>query len=188
MLICRHLAPESPNELLLAGLNLLRLLVQKRVSDFHTEVELIPQSAQFSPYIHHALEIERCLTEGAYSKVLSARDSAPSEVFKPLIDRLESTMQAEVASCCEASYEWLPTSRAKALLKLDGDAALQNVAAERGWRVENGCVMFAPADYNASMNGDAGNASGEQEKKQQVPASELVNQTLLYARELERIV
>ena len=35
--------PQSNDELLLAGLNLLRLLVQNHIAEFHTELELLPQ-------------------------------------------------------------------------------------------------------------------------------------------------
>jgi len=40
---CRGKLPDSPQETTMLGLNLLRLLVQNRVAEFHTELELIPQ-------------------------------------------------------------------------------------------------------------------------------------------------
>lgn len=36
----------SPNEHLLTGLNLLRLLVNNRTAEFHVELELIPQEVR----------------------------------------------------------------------------------------------------------------------------------------------
>ena len=39
----RSAVPADKQELLLAGLNLLRLLVQNRIAEFHTELELLPQ-------------------------------------------------------------------------------------------------------------------------------------------------
>lgn len=171
----------------MVGLNLLRLLVQNRVAEFHTEVELIPQNAQASPYISHPLQLERSLTEGAYAQVLNSHANTPSDIFKPLMDRLESTVQAEITSCCEASYDWLPISRAKTLLKLDGNAELQTVANERGWRVESGYVVFSPAGTK-SASGTENATLRNSNKQQQMPTSDVINQTLLYARELERIV
>lgn len=38
---CRALLPPSPQQPLLQGLDLLRLLVQNRIAEFHTELELI---------------------------------------------------------------------------------------------------------------------------------------------------
>lgn len=42
LVVCRTLIPSSPNESALTGLNLLRLLVQNRIAEFHTELEVIP--------------------------------------------------------------------------------------------------------------------------------------------------
>ncbi len=42
-LLRRSLLPPSDTELLVTGLNLLRLLVQNRIAEFHTELELLPQ-------------------------------------------------------------------------------------------------------------------------------------------------
>ena len=38
--------PPGKDELVLAGLNLLRLLVQNRIAEFHTELELLPHEVQ----------------------------------------------------------------------------------------------------------------------------------------------
>lgn len=38
----RKALPPSPNEAVLMGLNLLRLLVQNLIAEFHTELEVIP--------------------------------------------------------------------------------------------------------------------------------------------------
>jgi 26S proteasome regulatory subunit N12 len=38
----RQVLPPSQNEAVLTGLNLLRLLVQNRIAEFHTELEVIP--------------------------------------------------------------------------------------------------------------------------------------------------
>ena len=40
---CRGLLSPSKQQNLITGLNLLRLLVQNRIAEFHTELELIPQ-------------------------------------------------------------------------------------------------------------------------------------------------
>ena len=52
--------PPSQNEQLIAGLNLLRLLVQNRIAEFHTELELIPQEVS----VEHA-----AITACAHSQV-----------------------------------------------------------------------------------------------------------------------
>ena len=42
----------SKQQNLITGLNLLRLLVQNRIAEFHTELELIPQQV-FNPFAAH---------------------------------------------------------------------------------------------------------------------------------------
>ena len=42
-LVCRGLLQPSKQQNLITGMNLLRLLVQNRIAEFHTELELIPQ-------------------------------------------------------------------------------------------------------------------------------------------------
>lgn len=57
------------------GMNLLKLLSQNRIMDFHIELELFVHSntekALNDPYIKKAVEIEQYLTEGRYNKVNS---------------------------------------------------------------------------------------------------------------------
>lgn len=62
--------PESAFKYQLLGLNLLFLLSQNRVAEFHTELELLPSDhIQNDVYIRHPLSIEQYLMEGSYNKV-----------------------------------------------------------------------------------------------------------------------
>ena len=62
--------PESAFKHQLLGLNLLFLLSQNRVAEFHTELELLPaEHIQNDVYIRHPLSIEQYLMEGSYNKV-----------------------------------------------------------------------------------------------------------------------
>src|SRR5689334_493651 len=60
------------------GLNLLRLLAQNRIADFHTQLETIdPEQIHTNAYIRHPVQIEQCLMEGSYNKVWHARKDVP---------------------------------------------------------------------------------------------------------------
>lgn len=62
--------PESDFKYQLLGLNLLFLLSQNRIAEFHTELELLPvDHIQTDVYIRHPLSIEQNLMEGSYNKV-----------------------------------------------------------------------------------------------------------------------
>ena len=76
------------------GLNLIRLLTQNRIADFHTILESLPADALHeNPYIKHPVNLERWLMEGSYSKVWSAREEAPAEEYKFFVDSLIGTIR-----------------------------------------------------------------------------------------------
>lgn len=65
---------ESKNKYKLLGLNLLFLLSQNRVAEFHTELELLPSEIiQTNKFIQHPLALEQYLMEGRYNKLFSAK-------------------------------------------------------------------------------------------------------------------
>jgi 26S proteasome regulatory subunit N12 len=125
--------PPSPRQYPLQGLNLIRLLTQNRISDFHTTLEsLPPETLQENPFIRHPVNLERWLMEGSYSKVWNAREEAPAAEYKFFVDSLMGTIRCvspiskhssiddgrrnEIASCEEAAYNSLPMADAETLL------------------------------------------------------------------------
>ena len=65
--------PPSQQQWMLVGLNLLRLLSQNRIAEFHTEIELLPTAALEHPLIKHPILVEQWLMEGAYNKVRACK-------------------------------------------------------------------------------------------------------------------
>merc|ERR1711874_290655 len=97
--------PESQFKYQLLGLNLLCLLSQNRVSEFHTELERLPaDKIQNSVYIKHPVSLEQYIMEGSYNKVLLAKGNVPAENFTFFIDILLCTIRDEIASCLEKAY------------------------------------------------------------------------------------
>merc|ERR1719502_2426094 len=71
---CAATLPASQRQYPILGLNLLRLLAQNRIAEFHTELELIPPELQASNvYIKYPAQLEQHIMEGSYNKVLSAK-------------------------------------------------------------------------------------------------------------------
>lgn len=88
--------PPSKREFPIRGLNLIRLLTQNRIADFHTTLESLPLRADAladNPYIRHPVDLERWLMEGSYSKVWNAREEAPAEEYKFFVDSLMGTIR-----------------------------------------------------------------------------------------------
>ncbi|KAI3777131.1 hypothetical protein L1987_46925 [Smallanthus sonchifolius] len=168
--------PQSPQEYPILGLNLLRLLVQNRIAEFHTELELISVSALENPCIKHAVELEQSFMEGAYNRVLAARQTVPHETYVYFMDLLARTVRDEIAGCSEKAYDSLRVEDACQLLLLSSDQQLFEYIKEEHpeWEVKNGLVVFNKAKESAPCK--------------EIPSLQLINQTLSYARELERIV
>lgn len=167
--------PPSQHEFPLLGLNLLRLLVQNRVAEFHTELELLPADSLQNMYIKHSIELEQSLMEGAYSKVLAASANTPMDYYKPYMDQLVATVRDEVASCSEQAYEQLKIGDAAKLLMLGSEKDALDFARSREWAVssDNKTILFSGAK----------DAEGPK-----IPAMTLISHSLAYAKELERIV
>jgi 26S proteasome regulatory subunit N12 len=88
--------PHSDREYPIRGLNLIRLLIQNRIADFHTTLESLPLPADeliANPFIRHPVNLERWLMEGSYSKVWNAREEAPAEEYKFFVDSLMGTIR-----------------------------------------------------------------------------------------------
>ncbi|KAF8450377.1 COP9 signalosome [Boletus edulis BED1] len=173
----RSILPPSKREFPVRGLNLIRLLTQNRIADFHTTLESLPLPADeisVNPYIAHPVNLERWLMEGSYSKVWNAREEAPAEEYKFFVDSLMGTIRNEIASCEESAYERLPLKDAATLLFFTSQSDLLKFAKERGWQVDltAGLIKFARKN----------------DEQTEIPKQKLIAANLVYARELEQIV
>lgn len=168
----------SPRQYAVQGLNLIRLLTQNRIADFHTTLESLPPSILTAenpnPFIMHPVNLERWLMEGSYSKVWSAREEAPADEYKYFVDELMGTIRNEIASCNETAYDSLPVSEAAQLLFFKSPSDLIQFAQTRKWEVDlvNQTIHF-------SRKGEENSA---------IPKQKMIVAALEYAKELEQIV
>ncbi|KAJ1727658.1 regulatory particle non-ATPase, partial [Coemansia biformis] len=159
----------------LIGLNLLRMLSENLIADFHTMLERIDlEQLQTNPFIVHPVKLEQALMEGSYKKVWQARSEVPTPEYVFFMDILMSTIRNEVASCVEKSYASLPFDDAKSVLFFSNLDGLLKFANERQWTV-------SPAEKRITFQTAAEDARAFQ-------GESIMKQTLAYARELERIV
>jgi len=166
---------ESPFMHQLLGLNLLCLLSQNRVAEFHTELErLNPKDVQNNVYIRHPVSLEQYIMEGSYNKVLLAKGNVPAESYTFFIDILMDTVRDEIASCMEAAYQDIRVADAARMLSIS-EKELGEYAAKRKWGSSGGRLKFQDL------------AAKEQEELG-VPSLELANMSINYAREMEQIV
>jgi len=169
--------PPSPRKDPLLGLNLIRLLTENRIADFHTTLESLRMSSEDAAenrFIKHPVNVERWLMEGSYSKVWNAREEAPAAEYKFFVDSLMDTIRNEIASCEEVAYDSLPLKDAATLLFFTNRSELLSYAQQRGWQIN----LVAESITFATKG----------EEKMEIPKSKLIASNLAYARELEQIV
>jgi len=165
------LAP-SENHFPILGLNLLRLLAQNRIADFHTQLETMSPEALASAPVKFPVLLEQNMMEGSYTKVLEMKENLPLPSYAVFMDMLKDTLRDEVASVSEKAYKSLPVGHCMQLLMMSGNNELEEYAAVRGWVLADNSVFFE-VDTN---------------EKKEVPALETISEMLHYAKELERIV
>jgi len=172
-----ELLPESAKMYELLGLNLLYLLSQNKTSDFHTELELLPAKVVLNnPYISCPVSLEQFIMEGKYNKIVEIKDNIPSKWYKHFVDILLVTIRDEIASCMEKAYEEISFKECQKMLNLD-KAGTSRLVKERGWHLDSQEVVTFIS---------------EEEKKQaqtlEIPAKELAEMAISYAKEMEQIV
>lgn len=167
---------ESPYKQQLLGLNLLCLLSQNRVAEFHTELERLSTADVLNNvYIKHPIAMEQYLMEGNYNKLFLARGNVPAESYNFFIDILLDTIRDEIANCMEKSYSQISHREALRMLYFEKLTDLEVYANKRKWNLEKSGSFH----FNAGMESD---------EIVPLPSTDLATQVINYARELEMII
>lgn len=74
--------PESQKKYSLIGLYLLYLLSFNKISEYHTEIELIPYSElNNNVFIKVPVSLEQYFVEGSYGKILNSKQNIPLQAY-----------------------------------------------------------------------------------------------------------
>ena len=158
------------------GLNLMHLLVDNRLSEFHAELELLSEEDARTPYVLFPITLERQLMVGSYDEVLNAGSLVPDPSYSFFIEKLLETVRDAIADCVEVSYKSMKLVDAVKMMKFESiEQLLEYVQEEReDWIVEGDRLTFQPPPMGS--------------KAVDIPSMNLIAQSLTYATELERIV
>ncbi len=166
----------TPNTFLVLGLRLTHLLINNRLSDFHSALETYSPSALSSPFVQWPVSLERHLMVGSYATVVQHAKNPPDAAYGPFVEGLVDAVRDNVADCLEVAYDVMDIGEvAKMMMFDDSTQASQYIQDLRSdWIVNGGVVTF-----NAETTGN---------RADDVPSMKVISQTLSYATELERIV
>jgi 26S proteasome regulatory subunit N12 len=165
--------PTTPRRLLVIGLHLMHLLVENRLSEFHSQLELLTEEEAATPFISFPVGLERQLMVGIYDEILAV--TAPDASYQIFLDLTVQTVRDAIADCMEVSYESLTTKQAAEIMKFDSTQELVEYVQESrdDWILQGDVLTFQPVA-----------SSGAQD----IPSMEWIEQSLTYATEMERIV
>mmetsp|Transcript_5217 Transcript_5217/g.7669 ORF Transcript_5217/g.7669 Transcript_5217/m.7669 type:complete len:258 (-) Transcript_5217:226-999(-) len=162
------------------GLNLMNLLVENRLSEFHAELELLTPEQSQSKYITFPIQLERQLMVGAYDQVLTSATQVPdTQTYSTLfMENLLQTVRDSIADCLEVSYTKMTLEDAVQMMKLKSVQELKEYMDEcrDDWILsDDGAeLLFQPPPTGA--------------KASDIPSMKLISQSLTYATEMDRIV
>jgi len=171
-----HGLPDSPNRAHILGLNLLHLLAQNRLAEFHLELQLLNFSEiQTNNFLRFPVEYEEYLMQGSYNKIFKQCQNLPAPNFQFFVDLLFDSIREQVATCMEASYQSMSADAAAKMILMDSakqKPLFNEYAAKRGWILKGNVYEFPK----------------EVKREDTVPSEELVETAISYARALEIII
>ena len=170
------LLPDSAYKYQILGLNLLCLLAENRLAEFHTELERLTVDELRNIYIKHPISLEQFLMEGSFHKVLLLKGNVPAQNYNYFMDILIGTIRNEIASCMEKAYVRISVVEAAKVLMIDSEGQLEEHVREREWKMSDDgqYLVFSQPDKKETLHF--------------VKNQLLIQEYLGYARELEKIV
>ena len=175
----RSLIPDSQKMYTLIGLHLLYLLAYNKISEYHTEIELLPASELHSNvFIRVPVSLEQHFVEGSYNKILGQRQAVPHEAYQVFVDKFVDAIRFEIARSAERAYESLKLVDTGKLFMIPNEAELRQFIANNNgkegveWRVDGDRVWF----------------NKQRADQKEIPSQKMIGLCLEYATELNRIV
>jgi len=162
--------PDSQNKYIILGVFLLYLLVENKIGEFHTELELLQDHS--SRYINYVVELEQHKMEGRYNRICKSK-SIPDPCYAKLSLKLTNTVRHDIISSLEQAYEELSIHDAQKLLLFENNKDFEIfVTQNTKWEPNHGKINFRKSE----------------DAKPQFEYRHLIEETLNYTHELDRII
>lgn len=163
------------------GLHLLFLLVENQLADFHSELELLSEQQRLDPAISFCTQLDRHLMIGSYDQVMQAAAAPPVELYSFFLTSLLETVRLNICECALAAYSSLTPEAAMKILMFNTLEETTQFFNDHYPELDV-TPTSEMIDFRAQSDSQAGH------KSEDIPSLKLINQTLAYAAELERIV
>mmetsp|Transcript_3534 Transcript_3534/g.5829 ORF Transcript_3534/g.5829 Transcript_3534/m.5829 type:complete len:202 (+) Transcript_3534:405-1010(+) len=167
---------EVTNEVL--GLNLLFLLVENRLADFHCELELLSEDENKLPTVQFCVQLDLLLVVGSYDKVMEAAAKPPTKYFSFFLTSLMETVRINIGECAAAAYSTMSIKAATEILMFENEEETLEFISD----------FYPTWDVDALERTIVCGDGTIIHKSEEIPSLKLISQNLGYATELERIV
>jgi 26S proteasome regulatory subunit N12 len=113
---------------------------------------------------------------GSYDEVLSAAAQPPTPIYSFFLNSLLETVRLTIGECLGSAYQNISVPAAIKMLKFETKSDIEEFINDNypTWRIEGNKIYFE-SEVKAG-------------KSTEIPSIKLIEQTLSYATELERIV
>lgn len=183
-----HAQPEiNTDTTKIISLNLVYLLSQGLISDFHVHLETIFNSPQYNiekdKYLAFPVLLERNLMEGNYIKIwklLQNEEALPCGEYRHFTATLINTLRHEIAKSIEHTNDCIPVSNCKTLLYFPQESS--NKAFEEALRTDLDVSSWVFHDDVIYFNNGRANAAVAQDN------GAIIANVLNYADQIESIV
>lgn len=179
--------PKSQKKNAVLGLYLLYLLSYNKISEYHTEIELIPfEEIESNIYIKVPVSLENYFVQGSYQNILRQQQNVPLPAYYFFIEKFVDAIRYEIARSAEQSYDSLKLSDMQKMFMIETREQLmafisqnqqkaqsESAAKDRvNWEVRNDRLFFLRA----------------KKEVEEIPSLQMINLSLDYATELNRII
>ena len=123
--------------------------------------------------------MESYFVEGSYNKILNSKQNVPLQSYQFFIDKFVDAIRYEVARSAERAYESLSMKDMAQIFMIKDQAELDLFIQQN--HKKDGVAWEVNADKRVYF-------SAEKKDKKEIPAVKMINLSLDYATELNRII
>ena len=94
-------------------------IIPYRISEYHTEIELLPIQELSNVYIKVPVSLEQYFVEGSYNKILTSKQNVPLESYQFFVNKFVDAIRYEIARSAEKAYESLKITDMQRIFMID---------------------------------------------------------------------
>jgi 26S proteasome regulatory subunit N12 len=173
--------PESQKKYSLIGLYLMYLLSFNKISEYHTEIELLPyEELNNNVFIRVPVSLEQYFVEGSYGKILTSKQNIPLQAYQVFVDKFTDAIRYEIARSAERAYESLSLQALGKMLMIENPADLQSFITTNNGK-DN-------VNWELNQSDNRVYFRAQLKETKEIPSIKMINMSLEYATEMNRII